>query len=132
MTILLTVNVNRLRRKLEGIGLENMILTRKRAGLHSAVTEDRNGRVSEKIWKTAALFLASTGIMAMVLWLYNCPVEPVLYGSLLCMALFAEHLCMDISGSAAKRRFCLRLQNIPLDLEKLPFAPGQQGRRFSR
>ena len=43
----------------------------------------------KKIWKTAALFLASTGIMAMVLWLYNCPDEPVLYGSLLCMALFA-------------------------------------------
>ena len=28
----LTVNVNRLRRKLEGIGLENMILTRKGLG----------------------------------------------------------------------------------------------------
>ena len=32
----------------------------------------------KKIWKTAALFLASIGIMAMVLWLDNCPDEPVI------------------------------------------------------
>ena len=75
----------------------------------------------KKIWKTAALFLASTGIMAMVLWLYNCPDEPVLYGSLLCMALFAGAFVYGYFRFRSKAQVLSQIaKSIPLDLEKLP------------
>lgn len=75
----------------------------------------------KKIWKTAALFLASIGIMAMVLWLYNCPDEPVLYGSLLCMALFAGAFVYGYFRFRSKAQVLSQIaKSIPLDLEKLP------------
>ena len=75
----------------------------------------------KKIWKTAALFLASTGIMVMVLWLYNCPDEPVLYGSLLCMALFAGAFVYGYFRFRSKAQVLSQIaKSIPLDLEKLP------------
>ena len=67
------------------------------------------------------MFLASTGIMAMVLWLYNCPDEPVLYGSLLCMALFAGAFVYGYFRFRSKAQVLSQIaKSIPLDLEKLP------------
>lgn len=75
----------------------------------------------KKIWKTAVLFLTSTGIMAMVLWLYNCPVEAILYGSLLCMALFAGAFVYGYFRFRNREKLLVQItKSIPLDLEKLP------------
>ena len=77
----------------------------------------------KKIWKTAILFLMSGAIMAMVLWLYNCPVEPILYGSLLCMVLFAGAFVYGYFRFRDRELLLMQItKSIPLELEKLPLA----------
>lgn len=77
----------------------------------------------KKIWKTAILFLMSGAIMAMVLWLYNCPVEPILYGSLLCMVLLAGAFVYGYFRFWDRELMLTQItKSIPLELEKLPLA----------
>lgn len=77
----------------------------------------------KKIWKTAILFLTSGAIMAMVLWLYNCPAEPILYGSLLCMVLFAGAFVYGYFRFRDRELLLMQItKSIPLELEKLPLA----------
>lgn len=74
-----------------------------------------------KIWKVPALFLLFAVIMISVFWLYDLPVESVLYGGTLCAA---AGLVSFFYGYHSYRKRGEELEKIrktlPLDLDKLP------------
>lgn len=72
----LTVNITRIRRKLEGLGVENFIIT-KRPGVHGMI------KYLKTRWKTGVLALLMVAVTAGILFLYDIPLEPVGYVAVL-------------------------------------------------
>lgn len=82
-----------------------------------------------KIWKIPALFLLSAVINGVVFSLYDLPVEPVLYGAILCaIAGLASFLYGYFSYKTHREKQTKMKINLPLDLENLSeFLPPQDG-----
>lgn len=73
------------------------------------------------IWKPAALFLLCCGIMTVVLFLYDCPTEPILYGGAICLLLSAAAFLYGYLRFRSRRRTLERiLKELPLELDRLP------------
>lgn len=82
-----------------------------------------------KIWKVPALFLLFAVIMSTVFSLYNLPLEPVLYGAVLCaIAGGASFLYGYVSYRKRRKKQIEIEENLPLNLENLSrFFPPQDG-----
>ncbi len=75
----------------------------------------------KKIWKIPALFLLFAAIMIGVFWLYDLPVESVLYGGILCesaglVSFFYGYYSYKKRGEELKKI----QQTLPLELDWLP------------
>lgn len=74
----------------------------------------------KKIWKTAAYCVLCCGLMGIVLYLYDLPVEPVVYGAILCaIAGFASFFYGYHSYKKKQENLRYVQKNIPVELSAL-------------
>ena len=95
----LTVNITRIRRKLEGLGVENFIITKK--GLVHGMIKYLKTR-----WKTGVLALLMVAVTAGILFLYDIPLEPVGYVAVFEMLLTGLGLCGITINTGKSRKVC--------------------------
>lgn len=75
----------------------------------------------QKIWKIPAAFGTCTALLAVVFFLYDIAVEPVIYGAVLCGAAGLACLFCGYYQYKNKKELLLNLQaNLPVNLEDLP------------
>ena len=104
----LTVNIARLRRKLEAAGLPDYITTKKGLGYLIEIA-----------------LAVYTVVFALVFWLYRLPLGAAGYAALVCLFLLLVWLAVDYRRFAVRLRLLRRLeQEITLSTEHLPEPDG--------
>lgn len=79
------------------------------------------GEYTKKIWKLPALFAVFVAIMAGVLFLYDVPSEPVLYGTVICAVFGIASFFYGYYLYQKRRETLLMVQkNLPWDFSSLP------------
>ena len=122
----LTVNIARLRRKLEAAGLPDYITTKKRPRLsHRVRGQDMFGAYVRENRKVVIALAVYTAVFALVFWLYRLPLGAVGYAALVCLFLLLVWFAVDYRRFAARLRLLRRLeQEITLSTEQLPEPDG--------
>lgn len=122
----LTVNIARLRRKLEAAGLPDYITTEKRPRLsHRVRGQDMFGAYVRENRKVVIALTVYTAVFALIFWLYRLPLGAVKYAALVCLFLLLVWFAVDYRRFAARLRLLRRLeQEITLSTEQLPEPDG--------
>lgn len=125
----LTVNVNRLRRKLAGVGLVEFIATRHGVGVHRGVRDMELLKAYLKERRlTLAAFLLFVGVFAVSFALYGLPLAAVGYPAGLCVLLGACLAAWDYGRAARRHKALKRLREageaVLLDLPAMTTVEG--------
>ena len=122
----LTVNIARLRRKLEAAGLPDYITTKKRPRLsHRVRGQDMFGAYVRENRKVVIALAVYTAVFALIFWLYRLPLGAVGYAALVCLFLLLVWFAVDYRRFAVRLRLLRRLeQEITLSTEQLPEPDG--------
>ena len=121
----LTVNIARLRRKLEAAACR-IISRQKRPRLsHRVRGQDMFGAYVKENRKVVIALAVYTAVFALIFWLYRLPLGAVGYAALVCLFLLLVWFAVDYRRFAVRLRLLRRLeQEITLSTEQLPEPDG--------